>query len=180
MKTTKVLGLAALATLAGVIMAGSGSAAGVNTQTTLGITTGTLTFYKDLTGGNPAATIDIGTYAASLSAISAASAGDHRFTIDDMVGLSFSVTLQSSALTATNGTIPAANISYTGSTWTGTGKPLTAASTGAADIGTSPVTFVARTDNSGLSKFSQDITIQVAVPAAQAPGSYAGTLTFTY
>jgi hypothetical protein len=28
--------------------------------------------------------------------------------------------------------------------------------------------------------FSQEITLKVAVPAAQAPGSYTGVITFTY
>lgn len=179
MNKTKVFGLAALAALAVATIAGSGSAE-LNTQTTLGIQTGALSFYKDTISGNVSDAIDIGTYAASLDAISAASDSDHRFVVEDLAGQSFTVTLQSSDLTGTDTPIPASNISYEGTEWTGVGKPLTAFATGAADIGTSPVTFVAREDNSGLSRFSQDIAILVAVPAAQTPGNYAGVLTFTY
>ena len=124
--------------------------------------------------------MDIGTYTASLSDISASSANDHRFEIYDMLGLAFTVTMQSSALVASNGTIPAANIGYQGSAWSGSGKPLTAAPVGAVDIGSNPVTFVSRNDNSGVSKYHQDIQLTVHVPAAQAPGAYAGMLTFTY
>jgi hypothetical protein len=77
-------------------------------------------------------------------------------------------------------TIAKANIGYTGTARFGTGKALTVSPTSAADIGTAPVTFVARANNSWISKFSQEITLKVAVPAAQAPGAYTGLLTFTY
>jgi len=129
---------------------------------------------------NQAEAIDIGSYDASLSTIDAASSGDHRFTISDMAGKSFTVSVQSSSLTAPDGTIPATAVGYTGTTWLGTGKTLTASPTSAADIGTAPVTFVARTNNSGISKFSQEITLKVTIPAAQAPDAYTGLLTFTY
>lgn len=191
MKHLKFIGV--LSTLivaaAAVLTLGQTNAANTATNTTMAITAGTLTFYKD-TGAtmdtyfshaaNTATTIDIGTYVASLDAISAASSGNHRFTVSDMLGSGFTITIQSSALTAPNGTITADKVSYTGTAWMGTGKALTASPTSAADIGTSPVTFVARNDNTGLSKYSQEITIKVAVPAAQAPGSYTGVLTFTY
>ena len=77
-------------------------------------------------------------------------------------------------------TIPKAGIGYTGTTRFGTGKALTQAPTSAVDIGTAPVTFVARTNASGISKFAQEITLKVAIPAAQGPGAYTGLLTFTY
>jgi hypothetical protein len=57
---------------------------------------------------------------------------------------------------------------------------LVAAPTSAVDIGTAPVTFVSRTNANGLSQFSQEITLKVAIPAAQKPGSYTGVITFTY
>ncbi len=166
------------------------SLAATTTNTTLAITAGQFTFYKD-TGTdmnsyfpvphspNTADTIDIGSYAASISTISASSSGDHRFTVSDMLGSGFTVTLYSSDLTATNGTIAASNITYTGTDRYGTGKALTATGTFNTPLN-SPVTFVSRTNNDGLSKYSQEITILVAVPAAQAPGSYTGVLTFTY
>ena len=119
-----------------------------------------LSFYKD-TGtsttdfghaANLATTIDIGTYDASLAAIAAQSSGDHRFTVSDLRGKYFTITLQSSDLTALDEsgatvTIPKAGIGYTGTAWFGLGKALTAAPTTAADIGTSPVTFVSRANN---------------------------------
>lgn len=164
-------------------------AANTYTPTTLGIHTGTFLFFKD-TGTdmnsyfshspNADTEIDMGNYDASLSIINAASSGDHRFTVSDMIGNSFTVTVQTSDLTASGGLfIPAANIGYTGTVRTGTGKTLTAAPTGTADI-SSAVTFVARANNSGLSKYSQEITLLVNIPAAQAPENYTGTLTFTY
>ncbi len=192
MKNFKIVGVLSTLVVASVavLSLGQSYAANTATNTTLGITQGVFSFYKD-TGAtmdsyfshsaNAAATIDIGTYNASLSAINAASAGDHRFTISDLKGDPFTVTLQSSALTASGSLSIAADlVSYTGSTWLGTGKALTSAPTSAADIGTAPVTFVARADNSGISKYSQEITLKVAVPAAQAPASYTGLLTFTY
>lgn len=97
-----------------------------------------------------------------------------------MLGEAFTITLQSSALTADGVTsIPASAISYEGTDWLGTGKALTATGTEntALDV---PVTFVARDDSSGLSKFSQEITLKVQIPAAQAPASYTGQLIFTY
>jgi len=182
------------ATLAVIALAlftsNSSMAANTTTNTTLGIRTGVLSFYKDTTtamdtyfshSGNQSASIDIGTYDASLAVISAASNSDHRFTISDLEGSSFTVTVQSSDLTASGSLSIAANtVGYTGTTRYGTGKALTSAPTSAADIGTAPVTFVARTNNSGVSKFAQEITLKVAIPAAQAPESYTGMLTFTY
>ena len=165
-------------------------AANTTTPTLLGIRSGVLMFYKD-TGiamdtyfshsGNQSESIDIGTYDASLSPIPAASSGDHRFTISDLKGKSFTVTLQSSDMTASGGLIIAnSNVGYTGTTRNGTGNALTSAPTSAADIGTAPVTFVARTNNAGTSKYSQEITLTVGIPAAQAPETYTGMLTFTY
>ena len=196
MKHVKLLGVMITLIVAAfaLLTIGQTNASNTNTNTTLGITSGVLSFYKD-TGTtmdtyfshspNTATTIDIGTYPASISAISAASSGDHRFTVSDLAGKSFTVTLQSSDLTALDYsgaqlTIAKANIGYTGTARFGTGKALTASPTSAADIGTAPVTFVARTNHSGISKFSQEITLKVAVPAAQAPGAYTGLLTFTY
>ncbi len=165
------------------------SAATSTTNTTLGITAGTFTFLKDVTTNmdsyfshspNAWASIDIGTYAASVTTTSASSAGDHRFTVSDLLGNAFAVTLQSSALTIAWASIPASAIGYTGTAWLGTGQALTSAPTSAVDIGTNPITFVARNNADGLSLFSQEITIKVAIPAAQKPGSYTGLLTFTY
>lgn len=192
MKHVKFIGVLSTLIIAAfaIVTIGNTNAATSNTNTTLGIRTGVFSFYKD-TGAtmdsyfshsaNANADIDIGTYDASLAAISAASSGDHRFTVSDLYGKSFTVTLQSSALTASGGLSIAANlIGYTGTSRLGTGKALTAEPTSAADIGTSPVTFVARTNASGISKYSQEITLKVAIPAAQAPESYTGLLTFTY
>jgi hypothetical protein len=165
------------------------SAATTTTNTTLWITAWTFSFTKDTTSAmdsyfshwpNAAAAISIWSYASSISAISANSSGDHRFTVSDMLGSSFTVTMQSSALTIAWGSIPATNIWYTWTTRFGTWKALIAAPTSAVDIWTAPVTFVSRTNNSGLSLFAQEITLKVAVPAAQAPGSYTGVITFTY
>lgn len=169
---------------------GKSLAATTTTNTTLGITAGTFSFTKDTTAGmdsyfghaaNAAASINIGSYVSSVQQISASSSGDHRFTVSDLLGSSFTVTMQSSALTnAAVASIPAANIWYTGTNRLGTGKALTASPTSAVDIGTAPVTFVSRANNSGLSMYAQEITLKVAVPAAQAPGSYTGVITFTY
>jgi hypothetical protein len=112
------------------------SFATTNTNTTLGITAGTFGFSKD-TGSSmdsyfghaadPVASIDIGNYGVSLSDISAASSNNHRFTVSDMLGESFTITLQSSPLTATGVTaIPASAVTYTGTARLGTGKVLTA------------------------------------------------------
>lgn len=181
MKHLKFIGvLSTLIVAAFAILTLGQSFAATNTPTTLGITAGNFTFYKDITGGNTSATIDLGTYPANMSAFDTYSSGNHRFVASDMLGSWFTVTIVSSALTATNGTIAATNVSYTGTARTGTGQALTAAPTSAADIGTAPVTFVSRTNNNGLSVYSQDITLKVAVPAAQAPGAYTGQLTFTY
>lgn len=164
-------------------------AATTTTNTTLWITAGTFSFTKDTTAAmdsyfshwpNSNAAISIWSYISSISAISANSSGDHRFTVSDMVWNSFSITMQSSALTTWGLSIAAANIWYTWTTRFGTGKALIAAPTTAVDIWTAPVTFVSRTNNSGLSLFSQEITLKVAVPAAQAPGAYTGVITFTY
>lgn len=165
------------------------SAATTTTNTTLWITAGVFSFTKDTTSTmdsyfshwpNATTAISIWSYVSSISAISANSSGDHRFTVSDMVWNTFAITIQSSALTTGALSIPAANIWYTGTTRLGTGKVLVAAPTSAVDIWTAPVTFVSRTNNSGLSSFSQEITLKVAVPAAQAPGAYTGVITFTY
>ena len=161
-----------------------------STDVTLGILPWSLSFTKDTGssmnsyfGHEPDNTnsIDIGQHAPSLEAINISSVGNHRFTISDMLGSPFIITIQSSAFISTWwDSIAATNIGYTGTNRLGTGKTLTAAPTIVADIGTSPVTFVARENNSGLSLFSQEITLKVAVPAAQAPWSYTGVITFTY
>lgn len=165
------------------------SAATTTTNTTLAITAGTFSFIKDLGttmdsyfGHSPSASagIDIGTYGASLSTTNAASAGYHRFTVSDLLGSGFTVTIQSSDLTIAGATIPKAGIGYTGTAWFGTWQALTASPTSAVDIGTSPVTFVSRNNSNGLSQFSQEITIKVLIPGAQKPGSYTGLITFTY
>jgi len=97
-----------------------------------------------------------------------------------MLGSSFVITLQSSALTASGVTsIPASAVTYTGTDWLGTGMALTATGSQNTPLNT-PVTFVARANASGLSLYSQEITLKVQVPAAQAPASYTGQLTFTY
>lgn len=164
-------------------------AATTTTNTTLWITAGTFSFTKDTTASmdsyfshwpNANAAIGIWSYVSSIAAISANSSGDHRFTVSDMVWNTFSITIQSSALTTGGLSIAAANIWYTWTARLGTGKALIAAPTSAVDIWTAPVTFVSRTNNSGLSLFSQEITLKVAVPAAQAPGAYTGVITFTY
>lgn len=164
-------------------------AATTTTNTTLWIIAGSFSFTKDTTAGmntyfghapNASGSVDLGSYASSVSAVSAASAGNHRFTVTDLLGSSFTVTIQSSALTTTWGTIAASAIGYTGTAWLGTGQALVAAPTSAVDIGTAPVTFVSRTNANGLSQFSQEITLKVAIPAAQKPGSYTGVITFTY
>ncbi len=165
------------------------SFASTSTDTTLWIVAGAFNFFKDTGttmdsyfshGANTGASIDIWSYAASLSAISAASSSNHRFTVSDMLGSSFVITLQSSALTASGVTsIPASAVSYTGTDWLWTGMALTATGTQNTPLNT-PVTFVARANASWLSLYSQEITLKVQVPAAQAPASYTGQLTFTY
>ena len=193
LKFAGVLGTFIVAAVA-ILSLGQSFAANTATNTTLGITKGVLSFYKD-TGtdmqtyfghaANQSEAIDIGTYVASLSPIAAQSSGDHRFTVSDLKGDAFVVTLQSSDLTAVDQSgaqlIIAKNlIGYTGTTWMGTGKVVDQAPVDAADIGSNAVTFVGRSNNTGVSKYSQEITLKVAVPAAQAPGSYTGLLTFTY
>jgi len=197
MKHLKFIGVLSTLIVAAVaiLTLGQTNAANTATNTTLGIRTGVLSFYKDTgtsmnsyfsaTNPNASLTIDIGTYDASLNAIDAASSGDHRFTVSDLRGKSFTITVQSSSLNGTDEdaqpvTIAANTVSYTGTTRAGTGKALTAAPTSAADIGTAPVTFVARTNSSWVSKFAQEITLKVAIPAAQTPAAYTGLLTFTY
>jgi len=191
MKTRNLISasIGAIAVMALAVMTASNysSAAGTaTTPTTLKITTGALMFYKDTgadmntyfgAGPNTAEGIDIGTYTGSLDPISAASAADHRFTLNDQEGKAFTITLASSALTAGDLSIAASNVSYTGTTWNGTGKAMTATGVFNAWLDTSR-TFVARTTK-GLSKASQEITLLVAIPAAQAPEDYTGTLTFT-
>lgn len=189
MKNLKFIGVLCTLLVAAFAIVTIGNAnAQVTTPTTLGITQGVFSFYKDLTtdmsayittAPNTDATIDIGNYDSSLAPIAATSSGDHRFTVSDLKGDAFTITLSSSKLSYGALDIPAKNIGYVGTAWLGTGKVLTAAPTTAADIWTSPVTFVSRADNLGVSKYSQEITIKVAVPAAQTPGSYTGVLTFT-
>lgn len=130
MKHLKFIGVLSTLIVAAfaVLNLGQSLAATTATNTTMAITAGSFTFYKDLTGdatyfghtANSNATINIGTYEANLNPISAASAGDHRFTVSDMLGSGFVVQIQSSALTAPNGTIAASNVSYTGTNWLGT------------------------------------------------------------
>ncbi len=165
-----------------------------STNTTLGITVGTFSFFKDtgttmsgyfipLNGNltwNTGISIDIWTYWASLAAISATSAPDHRFTVSDMLGNSFTITLSSSALTTGWWlSISGSAVTYTGTVRVGTGSPLTATWTFSTSLA-SPVTFVSRANGSWLSKFSQEITLKVLIPPAQAPATYTGQLTFTY
>ncbi|MCX6824164.1 MAG: hypothetical protein NT085_03480 [candidate division SR1 bacterium] len=173
----------------GLLYFGTSFAINSSTNTTLGITVGTFSFFKDtgsamdsyfLHPGNQSNNIDIGSYAASLEEISASSASDHRFTVSDMLGSAFTITLQSSSLTASGVTdIPATAITYTGTDRLGTGKALTATGAPNTSLNT-PVTFVSRNNSSGLSKYSQEITLKVQIPAAQAPASYTGQLIFTY
>jgi len=170
-----------------LLSSNSSMAATATTQTTLKIKTGALMFFKDTgttmnsyfgaTSPNSATAIDLGSYTGALTAISAASTGDHRFTLNDQEGKAFTVTLASSALTAWSESIAASNITYTGSTWNWTGKVLTATGTFATSLA-SAVTFVWRTTK-GLSNFAQEITLKVTIPAAQAPEDYTGMLTFT-
>ena len=193
MKSNKKLSMTiVILSLCSILLIGSwnrSSAASSTTNTTLGITAGAFSFTKDVGttmntyfghSPNVATSIDIGTYAANIATTSVSSNGTHRFTASDLLGSAFTVTIQSSALTVAGGSIPASAIGYTGTTWFGTGKALTAAPTSAVDIGTAPVTFVSRNDATGLSAFSQEITLKVAAPAAQKPGSYTGVITFTY
>jgi len=195
MKHLKLIGVLSTLLIAAFAVINIGNTnAQTNTDTNMRIKTGVLSFYKDtgtemnayFAGGpNTAADISLGEHDASLDAFDAYSSGDHRFTVSDLRGKSFTVLLQSSALNGTDEdsqavSIPANTVSYTGTAWAGTGKALTAAPTGNADIGTTPVTFVARANSSGVSKFSQEITLKVAVPAAQTPAYYTGLLTFTY
>jgi hypothetical protein len=144
MKNLKLAGVVTTLIVAAVAILNLGQsfAATGTTNTTLGIRTGVLSFYKD-TGTSmdsyfspthspsTATTIDIGTYDASLSAINAASSGDHRFTVSDLRGRMFAVIISSSNLTALDEsgatvTIDATNVTYTGTTRNGTGKALTA------------------------------------------------------
>ena len=161
----------------------------LNVDTTLGILPGWLSFGKDITSTmdsyfshapNGSTNIDIWSYTAKLENLVVSSNPNHRFVVEDMVWNPFVVTVQSSALTTTDGSIPANNISYVGNTRVGTGKALTAAPTVSSDIGTAPVTFVARDNDEWLSLFAQEITLKVNIPPAQKPWEYAGTLTFTY
>lgn len=188
---------AGILSVVGMLFLGISFAANSTTNTTLGVTAWSFAFSKDVGAsmsgyftsagyatritGNTSASIDIGSYSASLAEIAAASSGDHRFTVSDMLGASFTVTIQSSALTASGViSIGSGAVTYSGSSaWVGTGKALTATGANNTSLAT-PVTFVSRTNNSWLSLFSQDITLKVQIPAAQAPASYTGQLTFTY
>ena len=97
MKHLKFIGVLSTLIVAAfaVLNLGQSLAATTPTNTTLGITPGTLSFTKDLGtsmdsyfghSGNTNADIHIGTYAASISSISAQSSGDHRFTVSDTLG----------------------------------------------------------------------------------------------
>ena len=164
-------------------------ATGSNIGTSLGISVGTFSFYKDTTTAmdsyfwhspNGSSGIDIWNYAASLNPIPATSSGDHRFTVSDILGTAFTVTLQSSDLTASWVTaIPASAITYTWTDWLGTWEVLTATWTQNTSLD-SAITFVARNNILWLSQYSQEITLRVTIPAAQAPASYTGQLIFTY
>lgn len=192
MKHLKFIGVLSTLIVAAVAVLNLGPAhaqVDTSTDTLLGINTGVFSFYKDLTGdvgmmdavrGTPNAsdTINLGTYPANFYTFDAYSSGDHRFVVSDLLGSSFHITIVSSDMTAAGGlVIPAANVSYTGTTWEGTGAALT--QTGQfGSLGT-VVTFVGRQNNSGLSLYGQEITLKVAVPAAQTPGVYTGLLTFT-
>lgn len=183
MKHVKFIGVFAtlIVAVVAILNLGESFAANTNTNTTLGIRTGVFSFYKDTDAtmdsyfshaANADTSIDIGTYDASITAQNGQSDGDHRFTVSDLAGKSFTVTVQSSDLTALDDSgatlsIPSSSVGYTGTTRFGTGKVLTAAPTGTADIGTAPVTFVARANHTGVSKFSQEVTLKVAIPAAQ-------------
>lgn len=115
MKHLKLIGVFSTLIVAAFAVLNLGqSLAATTTNTTMAITPGVLTFYKDLTGGNSSSTIDIGTYSANINAFDAYSSGNHRFVVSDMLGSGFTITLASSDLTAPNGTIAKANISYTG------------------------------------------------------------------
>ena len=177
-----------------ILYLGISFASNTITNTVLGVTVGTFTFSKDIgtsmspyfvplngnVTGNTSATIDIWSYGASLAAISATSEPDHRFTVSDMIGNTFSVTLASTALIASGGlSISGSAITYTGTVRVGTWSPLTATWSFNTSLA-SPVTFVSRTNNSWLSVFSQEITLKVLIPSAQAPATYTGQLTFTY
>lgn len=161
-----------------------------STNTTLGILPWSLSFSKDISssmdtyfGHSPdtSSSMDIWQHSSSIQNIVAASTGNHRFTLSDMIWATFVVTMQSSALNSSWwNSIPSANIWYTWSAWLGTGKELTAAPIFATDIWTSPVTFVARENGLWLSLFSQEIILRVNIPAAQSPGSYSWVITFTY
>ena len=114
MKHLKLAGVVTTLIVAAVAILNLGQtfATNVNTNTTLGITSGVFSFYKDTSttmdsyfshSGNQSASIDIGTYAASLNAQNVQSSGDHRFTVSDLAGKSFTVTISSSDLTASDG-----------------------------------------------------------------------------
>lgn len=161
----------------------------MDVNTTLGIVPGSLLFEKDTSGvmdsyfaHSPSTlpAIDIGSYSVNLQANTVSSSPNHRFMISDMAWSAFMVTLQSSALTTVWWSIDASKIGYTGTNRLGTGKTLTVAPTSASDIGTAPVTFVARNDDAWLSLYAQEITLKVNIPAAQKPGTYTGIIIFTY
>jgi len=161
----------------------------LNVDTQFQIIPGSLTFYKDTTttmdpyfgySADSWTGIDIGNHTPSLVPMQISSPSKQRFTVSDMAWNPFVITVQTSPLVSSWGMIPASAIGYTGTAWIGTWKILTAAPTNATDIGTSPITFVARQNEDGLSVFSQEIVLKVTVPAAQEPWTYAGILTFTY
>jgi hypothetical protein len=124
----------------------------INVNTSLIITTGLFTFSKDMTSsmsgyfvaggyaghitGNNASGINLGVFAVQLYEQAAYSSGDHRFTLTDIYGAPFIITLLATNMTGIlSGVavyIPGSAISYTGTAWVGTGSPLT--NTGAVGV----------------------------------------------
>jgi hypothetical protein len=182
--------LALLCASVSLLVLSKSSAGNLSTNTTLWILPWSLTFIKDTTTNmdsyfshspDSSSSMNIWQYGSKIWSIIAASTWNHRFTISDMLGGSFVITIQSTALNSTWwNTISANNIWYTGTTRLWTWKTLTAAPIYSTDIWTAPVTFVSRENNSGLSLFSQEIILKVNIPPAQKPWSYTWSITFTY
>lgn len=182
--------IAVLCASVSLLILSRSSANNFSTNTTLGILPWSLTFTKDITtdmdsyfwhSPDLSNSMNIWQYLSSLLSITASSTWNHRFTISDMLGSSFVVTIQSTALNSTWwNSISANNIWYTGTSRVWTGKLLTAAPVFSTDIWTAPVTFVSRENSSWLSLFSQEIILKVNVPPAQKPWTYTWSVTFTY
>jgi hypothetical protein len=152
MKSMRVtsLFLAGVVSVFGLLYFGQSFAAPlINVNTSLVITTGLFNFYKDtgatlpsMSGyfvaggyaghitGNNASGINLGVFAVQLYEQAAYASGDHRFTVSDMYGASFTVTAYATNMTGIlSGNIvyiPGSAISYTGTLWVGTGKTITA------------------------------------------------------